>query len=542
MKINKNENFWIDFTSYPAEINEAIRECDFKIETESKDFLKRTKFILKKYPEIPELHFLLAKAYYKKQVFDNFFEIADSLYRKYPDYLLAKLTQSLALLKNNNTIKFLRIFTDFDDISKFAPTRKEFNEEELILYYYICANYFLLKENDEKALELLGKMQDIDEYHTFTQQLADQTEEINDKFDYDEFDGESGFFKDDFYVNNTDCYEKDIQTDEKPVFVHQEINELYETDYHIDEEIINKIIELPRESLIKDLETVLIDSIKRFEFFRNKYELDEIEKHELFFPIHACILLVELDAKPSFKVIERVINQGEELIYFWYEEDVALYTVFYQFFRDNIGKLYELITVEGMHFKIREIVITTYRNIAIRHPEKLEEITSYIKKFINHLKTNQQNNKIFDYVLNERIVETIIELKISELSSEIKYFYDNDFFTDDYVEDFYDFEEFYDHLNYNEFNDDDEIPPMYTNITEEYKDYKIMLDDSLEGFFSNDIFNDKEFSLDPDNHDCYSDNGGFELKEDDMQPIKVGRNAPCPCGSGKKYKKCCMNK
>ena len=23
---------------------------------------------------------------------------------------------------------------------------------------------------------------------------------------------------------------------------------------------------------------------------------------------------------------------------------------------------------------------------------------------------------------------------------------------------------------------------------------------------------------------------------------KVGRNAPCPCGSGKKFKKCCMNK
>jgi uncharacterized protein YecA (UPF0149 family) len=23
---------------------------------------------------------------------------------------------------------------------------------------------------------------------------------------------------------------------------------------------------------------------------------------------------------------------------------------------------------------------------------------------------------------------------------------------------------------------------------------------------------------------------------------KIGRNEPCPCGSGKKYKKCCMNK
>lgn len=32
------------------------------------------------------------------------------------------------------------------------------------------------------------------------------------------------------------------------------------------------------------------------------------------------------------------------------------------------------------------------------------------------------------------------------------------------------------------------------------------------------------------------------LLEQSAQIQKVGRNAPCPCGSGKKYKKCCMGK
>ena len=34
-------------------------------------------------------------------------------------------------------------------------------------------------------------------------------------------------------------------------------------------------------------------------------------------------------------------------------------------------------------------------------------------------------------------------------------------------------------------------------------------------------------------------------RENKPQPIvieKIGRNEPCPCGSGKKYKKCCINK
>jgi uncharacterized protein len=30
--------------------------------------------------------------------------------------------------------------------------------------------------------------------------------------------------------------------------------------------------------------------------------------------------------------------------------------------------------------------------------------------------------------------------------------------------------------------------------------------------------------------------------EDRTVPVRVGRNDPCPCGSGRKYKKCCMDK
>jgi len=37
-----------------------------------------------------------------------------------------------------------------------------------------------------------------------------------------------------------------------------------------------------------------------------------------------------------------------------------------------------------------------------------------------------------------------------------------------------------------------------------------------------------------------------QRQEQHIQPVrveqKVGRNDPCPCGSGKKYKKCCLNK
>ncbi len=38
-------------------------------------------------------------------------------------------------------------------------------------------------------------------------------------------------------------------------------------------------------------------------------------------------------------------------------------------------------------------------------------------------------------------------------------------------------------------------------------------------------------------HEGYSNNFISRVTND----FKAGRNDPCPCGSGKKYKKCCLN-
>ncbi len=58
-----------------------------------------------------------------------------------------------------------------------------------------------------------------------------------------------------------------------------------------------------------------------------------------------------------------------------------------------------------------------------------------------------------------------------------------------------------------------------------------------------DIFdtNGEEDNLEEENHICdeYSD-APFEITETYVRPTpKIGRNEPCPCNSGKKYKKCC---
>jgi hypothetical protein len=49
------------------------------------------------------------------------------------------------------------------------------------------------------------------------------------------------------------------------------------------------------------------------------------------------------------------------------------------------------------------------------------------------------------------------------------------------------------------------------------------------------------FALDYDEDKEYEDdNIDFEQISQAVKKIKTGRNQPCPCGSGKKYKKCCL--
>ena len=58
------------------------------------------------------------------------------------------------------------------------------------------------------------------------------------------------------------------------------------------------------------------------------------------------------------------------------------------------------------------------------------------------------------------------------------------------------------------------------------------------------IEEDESRELNPDDYEhAISDESDYFAPQDPVKKDKkVGRNNPCPCGSGKKYKKCCLKK
>jgi hypothetical protein len=64
-----------------------------------------------------------------------------------------------------------------------------------------------------------------------------------------------------------------------------------------------------------------------------------------------------------------------------------------------------------------------------------------------------------------------------------------------------------------------------------YKDHPLnLLADDLEEDEGDSSWEDEEID------------DGLDDESDISTSVKVGRNDPCPCGSGKKFKKCCLNK
>lgn len=71
------------------------------------------------------------------------------------------------------------------------------------------------------------------------------------------------------------------------------------------------------------------------------------------------------------------------------------------------------------------------------------------------------------------------------------------------------------------------------NIEELYSEY----------YTDQEIAEAERWSFNPDILENEDDKEMEHLEpEDQRKTKKVGRNAPCPCGSGQKYKKCCMKK
>ncbi len=507
------------------EIREYVQDLYFEIKNPKKRTIRKLLNLIQKYPKVPQFKNYLTAAYNITGDKKKAYECNNWALKEHPDYVFAKINLAAQYFEQKEYDKIPEVLGKLMEIHALYPDRKVFHIGEVMAFNKLAVIYFSTIGNLEAAESRLKIMEKIDEEHPATSQAEVYLLQARMKVGIEREKEEERTKR----KVKTRAYDKSIQTSEKPEFNHPEIWQLYENGMHIDHQVIKKILCLPRASLINDLESILEDVVRRYEFFKNKVDEDEWIEEEQTFPIHALFLLTELNATESLDKVLQLLRQEEKLLEFWLGDflNEEVWRTVYQLGKNQLEKLKDFVLEPNIYTFARSGICSAVEQIVYHEPERKPEIVKWIKDVLEYLLNNKDDENLIDSDFIAFIVCDIIQLKARELLPLVKTFFDNGLVSVDICGNFEEVEDdtinrpekdYYKHKLHN-------IYDRYTNVLTTWAGYK----------------EEKEEVPDYGELNDY-DIPDFQQEESNLPELKIGRNSPCPCGSGKKYKKCCMNK
>lgn len=251
--------------------------------------------------------------------------------------------------------------------------------------------------------------------------------------------------------------------------------------------------------------------------------LDEIIKQDddFFGYTYAIFLLAEFREKKLFPYLIQLMNKGESVIEYIIGDDFPEYLarLLASSYDEQNQELIKIIEDSNISEYIRSSALETYGILYLQNDLDKQFLITLLKDLIN-----KRDNDCC--ILYDIIIDEITNLKLIELKDEAYKLKNN-------VKDDETFEEFEKIINSKDYHINRYTYPLF-----EHYEY---IHDTIEIMDKWQIF-------------CYKEDEEFQnstnylfLKKAindriEQSKIKLGRNDPCICGSGKKYKKCCLNK
>ena len=298
---------------------------------------------------------------------------------------------------------------------------------------------------------------------------------------------------------------------------------------------INEIIEqlkyytreLPKEALkqaIQQKEKITPKLLEMLEYTKNN--LDEIcnEENEFFGYIYAIFLLAEFKEKKAFPYLINFLNKDEEVVEYIIGDDYTEYVprLLASTYNGDDKALFNIIENTQINEFVRCSTLQTFAILYLYGVKRREFIVDYFKKLLNEKPEND------DSYLYEEIIEEVCNLKLVELTEDIdKILYIIE--REEEREDFKNILKDNSKINRNiyPFKDNYEYIENTIDIMEEWQCFRYREDEEFE---NSDDYKICQYII-KKREDCYIN-----------EKFNIGRNDLCYCGSGKKYKKCCMNK
>ena len=310
-----------------------------------------------------------------------------------------------------------------------------------------------------------------------------------------------------------------------PDFNHPEVRAFYEHDLSIPKEKVAEILQLPRKTLIEDMETILMDFINRDKFFRSLGD----ENQWLSLHFHALWVLEELEAVEAFPTLVKLLNQNEDFSHYWFDDYATedLWEIYYHLAGNKLEELKDILLAPG-YWVFRLLPSGVAEQICLHHPERRQEILDWYDSILDAFLKIENENEVLKAEVVSFTVADLIDIQADELLPKIRTLYERELIYDGVVGDMKAIE-----ADIKNPRRRDKKRALKKSIYDRYQNamtwhgYEMKYNEAYR----------KQHTYKPSPSVSYSAPKPIERNSE-----KVGRNAPCPCGSGKKYKKCCLKK
>ncbi len=503
----------------PREVLDILQEIHIDVTKGRKYLLKKLPKLIKKYPNEPIFKNHLTAVYEMNGMKESAYKLCKEIVAKHPDYFMGKINLAVFYIKDKKLDLAIELLGKDLELKSLFPNEKVFHIDMVFAYNNAVIRYLTEKKEFDRAEEYYSFLRDVDFSNP---KLA----EIKQYIDFSRrMDRMFRMFVDAPKNIGNKSIEKraKIQTEQPPKFhFPKEMSWLYEKKA-INKEEISHILSLDKDLLEEDLIQILNDCIVRYDYFVAKTgDISDMN-------FYAILLLVELKSEKALDIYLENLRQDDNFSEFWYGDFYSDLTIIYisSIIENNIDKLFDFLRESDIYQFHKYYVIEALVYISEKQVQYKEQIINELKKLIDFYIKNGNDILLSHPTLNAFIGICVLDFKIYELEPYIKELYKNDLMDISVMGDMADFEK--------KLSEEKERNP--------YKSRKLLQGTSV---YENFNILDEIFNKNTDNETFNED----LLKNDEFEnqsnaPIsnkKVGRNDPCPCGSGKKYKKCCLRK
>lgn len=472
---------------------------------------------IKKYPDNPQLKNFLSVLYGQLGDVEKMYETNRWIIAEHPDYLFGKLNLANEYYANDEYEKMPEVLGKAMEIKALYPNRDTFHIVEVLAFLKCAILYFTAIGDIEQAEIRYEIMCELDPEANDTKIALQELQNARMIAIYERREKE----KSENISVKTKVQETKVKR-QAPEFNHEEINELYANGLDIGEKTLNALLSLPRESLIQDLEQVLQDSIDRYGYFRS-IEDERLWDEECLFVIHAIFLLGELKATNSLNAVFNVLSQSKEYLDFYFQEFLteSIWEPIYKLANNEFEACKAFMFRPGNDTYARSVIPDVITQVALNQPNRREEVLQWNREVIQGFLNSKLEDNVIDSEVIAFLVCDLIDIKGIDLLDEVEALFEKKIIAKGISGDWQSVKNAFnrpDNFDYKK-----EILP----IAERYEEI------ASSWFMSHE--HDSDLSLEYDNY--------FTTPAEPIRAEpKIGRNDPCPCGSGKKYKKCCMNK